>query len=131
MRIQEILGLTWGDIDFHERVIRVRAQLSRGTKAKPSRRVDLKTKAGRRDIALARELEPYLRQHLRATELATGLPSADAYVFASSTGKPLNRNNVAKRGLDNAAAAAGLNREDVPKLGFHDLRHTFASHLIR
>jgi integrase len=58
MRIQEILGLTWGDIDFRERVIRVRAQLSRGTKANPARRVDLKTKAGRRDIALAGQLEP-------------------------------------------------------------------------
>ena len=53
MRIQEILGLTWGDIDFRERVIRVRAQLSRSTKASPPRRVDLKSKAGRRDIALA------------------------------------------------------------------------------
>ena len=131
MRIQEILGLAWGDIDFPERVIRVRAQLSRGTRANPPRRVDLKTKAGRRDIALAGELEPYLREHLRATELATGLPRADAYVFVTSSGKPLNRNNVAKRGLDNAAEAAGLNPEGVSKLGFHDLRHTFASHLIR
>jgi integrase len=131
MRIQEILGLVWDDVDFRERVIRVRAQLSRGTKANPPRRVDLKTKAGRREIALARELEPYLREHLRATELATGLPRGDAYVFATSSGKPLNRNNAAKRGLDNAAKAAGLNREGVPKLGFHDLRHTFASHLIR
>ena len=52
-------------------------------------------------------------------------------MFTTSSGKPLNRNNVAKRGLDNAARAAGLNRDDVPKLGFHDLRHTFASHLIR
>ena len=131
MRIQEILGLAWGDIDFRERVIRVRAQLSRGTKTIPPRRVDLKTKAGRRDIALAGELEQYLREHLRATERATGLPRADAYVFTTSSGKPLNRNNVAKRGLDNAARAAGLNRDDLPKLGFHDLRHTFASHLIR
>ena len=121
MRIQEILGLAWGDIDFRERVIRVRAQLSRGTKPVPPRRIDLKTKAGRRDIALAGELELYLREHLRATELATGLPRADAYVFTTSNGKPLNRNNVAKRGLDNAARGAGLNRDDVPKLGFHDL----------
>jgi integrase len=131
MRIQEILGLAWGDVDFRERVIRVRAQLSRGTKASPPRRVDLKTKAGRRDIALAAELEQHLREHLRATELATGLPRADAYVFTTSSGRPLNRNNVAKRGLDNAARAADLNRDGVEKLGFHDLRHTFASHLIR
>ena len=74
MRIQEILGLTWGEIDFRDRVIRVRAQLSRGTKSDPPRRVDLKSKAGRRDIALAGELEQYLREHVRATELASGLP---------------------------------------------------------
>ena len=44
---------------------------------------------------------------------------------------PLNRNNVAKRGLDRAAEAAALNGDGMPKLGFHDPRHTFASHLIR
>jgi integrase len=46
-------------------------------------------------------------------------------------GSPSRRNNVAKRGLDKAADVAGLNGDSVPKLGFHDLRHTFASHLIR
>lgn len=131
MRIQEILGLTWGDVDFRERVIRVRAQLTRGTRANPPRRADLKTKAGRRDVALSGQLESYLRDHLRATELAGGLPRADAYLFTTASGSPLNRNNVAKRGLDKAANVAGLNGEGVPKLGFHDLRHTYASHLIR
>ena len=52
-------------------------------------------------------------------------------MFTAASGSPLNRNNVAKRGLDKAAEAAGLNGEGLPKLGFHDLRHTFASHLIR
>ena len=99
--------------------------------ARPPRRVDLKTKAGRRDIALSSRLERYLRDHLRATEQSSRLPRSDAYVFAIAPGTPLNRNNVAKRGLDRAAEAAGLNGDDVPKLGFHDLRHTFASHLIR
>jgi integrase len=131
MRIQEILGLRWEEIDFRDRVIRVRSQLSRSTKASPPKRVELKTRAGRRDIALAGELEPYLREHPRTTERETGLPRGDAYVFATATGSPWNRNNVAKRGLDNAANAAGLNGPEVPKLGFHDLRHTFASHLIR
>ena len=111
-------------------MIRVRAQLSRGTKVSPPRRVNLKTKAGRRDIALAGQLEPYLRSHLRATEQSSHLPRPDSYVFATASGSALNRNNVAKRGLDRAAKAAALNGDDVPKLGFHDLRHTFASHLI-
>ena len=87
--------------------------------------------AGRRDIALSGQLERYLREHLRATAESSHLPRPDAYVFATSSGTPFNRNNVAKRGLDNAADAAGLNGDDVLKLGFHDLRHIFASHLIR
>ena len=99
--------------------------------ARPARRVDLKTKAGRRDIALAGKLESYLRDHLRATAQSSHLPRSDAYVFVTASGTPLNRNNVAKRGLDRAAEAAGLNGDHVPKLGFHNLRHTFASHLIR
>ena len=37
---------------------------------------------------------------------------------------------MAKRGLDKAADAARPNGGGEPKLGFHDLRHTFASHLI-
>jgi integrase len=38
---------------------------------------------------------------------------------------------VANRGLTNAANAAGLNREGLPRLSFHDLRHTYGSHLVR
>ena len=72
-----------------------------------------------------------MREHLRETERASGLPRPDAFVFTTANGTPLNRNNVAKRGLDNAADDAGLNADGLPKLGFHDLRHTFASHLIR
>ena len=32
---------------------------------------------------------------------------------------------------DRAAGAAGLNPTDVPKLTFHDLRHTYGSHLAQ
>lgn len=38
---------------------------------------------------------------------------------------------MTKRGLDKAAEAVGLNTPDMPKLRSHDLRHTFASMLIR
>jgi len=70
--------------------------------------------------------DPALREASRSVRACS-----DAYVFATASGTPLNRNNVAKRGLDRAAEAAGPNSDGVPKLGFHDLRHTFASHLIR
>jgi integrase len=39
--------------------------------------------------------------------------------------------NASARGLQNAADRAGLNREGLPRLSFHDLRHTAITHLIR
>lgn len=131
LRTQEILGLRWGDIDFKGGVIRVRKQLTRGTKDKPARLVALKTKSGSRDVVLLGELATLLQTHLRQTVEKRGIPHSAAFVFASSEGTPLNYNNVAKRGLDRAATDAGLTVAGEPKLGFHDLRHTFASHLIR
>ena len=97
-------------------MIRVRAQVSRGTKSVAPRRS--KTKAGRRDIALAGELEPYLREHMRATEIATGLPRADAYVFTTSSGKPLNRNRkpLVKAVCDDGACRARTGDPQLAKL---------------
>jgi integrase len=49
---------------------------------------------------------------------------------APRPGTPLGARNVERRGLGRAADKAGLNGEDQLRLRVHDLRHTFASHLI-
>jgi integrase len=51
-------------------------------------------------------------------------------VFATATGAPLGARNLERRGLGRAADHACLNQPDEPRLRVHDLRHTFASHLI-
>jgi integrase len=51
-------------------------------------------------------------------------------VFGTATGTPLGARNVERRGLGHAADTAGLNGDDQLRLRVHDLRHTFASHLI-
>ena len=52
-----------------------------------------------------------------------GLPvGRDDLVFPSTTGTPMNRNNLRYRHLQPDLAAAGL-----PRLTLHELRHTFAS----
>jgi integrase len=48
----------------------------------------------------------------------------------ASTGQPRHYKNVLDRGFNKAAEATGLNREDVPKLTPHDLRHTAISRWI-
>ena len=43
----------------------------------------------------------------------------------------MNYRNVSTRGLDKAADAGGLNPDGVAKLTFHDLRHTYGSHVAQ
>ena len=116
LRIGELLGLTWQEVDFKAGVIKVRFQATR-----PGERARLKTPAARRDVILMPELGSDLRKHRLASPFAQ---PADI-VFASKVGTSPNDRNVANRGLKVACREAGL--EGV---SFHALRHTFASILI-
>ena len=126
MRLSELLGLTWADVDLTEGVIRVRYQLSRARVGKPARRVRLKTKAAVRDVPLLPQLAALLKRH----KLASPFSGDRDCVFATGIGTPLGYRNVARRGLTRAAKTAGIEQEGRRPLRVHDLRHTFASHLI-
>src|SRR5215207_4101925 len=126
LRISEMLGLVWDDVDFDPGVIHVRAQLSRAHRGAPARRVPPKTVASVRDIPLVAQLARLLAAHKQASRFARG----DDWVFATARGTPYGHRNVSRRCLGRAAQLAGLNDDGWPPLRFHDLRHTFASHLI-
>jgi integrase len=126
MRLSELLGLTWADIDLQEELIHVRHQLSRARKNEPARRVRLKTSNAVRDIPLLPQLGALLKRH----KLASPHSRSGDYVFASTVGTGLAFRNVERRGLRRASDKVGLSRPGEPPLRVHDLRHTFASHLI-
>ncbi len=116
LRVSELLGLTWADLDFRGDVIRVRDQLGRDGKRRA-----LKTAAARRDVVLMAQLA----SELRGWRLASPFSGERDLVFCSSTGRTVGHRHIAARGLEKAAQRAGL--EGVT---FHVLRHTFASILI-
>jgi integrase len=126
LRISELLGLVWDDVDLAVGVIHVRAQLSRAHRGVPARRVEPKTPAAIRDVPLVAQLADTLRAHRRGSAFNAG----NDWVFATGRGTPLGHRNVARRALQRAARIAGLDGGEWPPLRFHDLRHTFASHLI-
>src|SRR5207237_7886773 len=73
MRLSELLGLTWDDVEFNRGLIHVRAQLSRSHIGAPARRVAPKTRAAARQIPLTPQLAGLLRdRRLAATRSAGG-----------------------------------------------------------
>lgn len=119
LREMELLGLTWGDLDFVANVVRVRAQLSRIN----GERKPLKTGAARRDVILT----PSIARELKAHRLASPFSTDSDYVFCTRADRPMSWSNVIRRGLHKAVTEGKL-RDPRPR--FHDLRHTFASLLI-
>jgi integrase len=125
MRLLELLGLTWDDVDLDRGCIHMRAQLSRAHTGAPPRRVPPKTRAGHRQIPLTPQLATLLREH----QLGSSRTEGRDWVFSTQKGTPLSQRNIQRSALRHGADAAGL-RAGGARLRFHDLRHTFASHLI-
>jgi integrase len=123
LRQSELLALRWEDIDFDAEIIRIRHQLSRGSAAAPARLAPLKTDASAREVVLVPALASLLREH-RAQALRAGQHSSESFLFSTRDGKPLAQRN-ATRSLARIARAAGLEG-----MGYHTLRHGFASTLI-
>ena len=109
MRIGEILGLRWQDVDFASGRIHIRQACYRGQMDTP------KTQASRRIIPLPRQLAEAL---LRFGKGAAG----GGLVFHSSRGTPLGDTNLLHRQLKPAGKRLGM-----PWLSWHALRRTHAT----
>lgn len=136
MRLAELVGLRWTDVELDPGVIRVRQTIafvpgagssdkgSKGLVVKPP-----KTNAGRRAIPIGRDLVALLRQH-RAEQnvqrLQLGARWKDwGLVFPSHIGTPIADGRVRTTFARVCAAAA------VPKIRVHDLRHTCATLMLQ
>jgi integrase len=119
LRVSELLGLRWRDVNFSEAVIHVRHQLSRARTNQPPGLKELKTGAGLRDVYLLPELESLLRRR----KLASAHSQDEDFVFGTREGRPLSQRNAA-RALAKASERSGV------KASMHDLRHTAISRLI-
>jgi integrase len=93
MRLSEVLGLSWEDVDFAAGVIHVRHQLARGRRGVPPHRIPPKTRASARDIPLLPQLAAVLRHHKRSS----GFTRGSDYVFATAHGTAFLHHNVSKR----------------------------------
>jgi integrase len=126
LRQGEILGLRWSDVDLEAGTIRVAQALQRVNGRLEF--VEPKSQTSRRTIPLPATVARALRAHRpRQLEdrLAAGARWHDSdLVFTTALGTPLDSRNVTRR------FQAALERAGLPRLRFHDLRHTAASLML-
>jgi integrase len=128
LRQSELLGLKWEDVDLEAKRLSVRRILSAAKngptfttpKSNKSRTVRLTPRA-------VEALHVHKKRQAEERE-KLGKPWRDhGLVFCSQVGTPLNRNNVHTRSFKPLVERAGL----PPTLRFHDLRHTFATLMLK
>ena len=112
LRRGELLGLKWEDIDLDRGNLRVKRQIARidGEIVE----APLKTKNAYRTLPLAEDTVDVLQQQKKKV-------GSSPWVFPSPTGGPISPDSVLHM-LHRVLKRAGL-----PRVRFHDLRHTFAT----
>lgn len=120
LRRGELLGLHWPDIDFDVGTVTVRRTLVMVGEEFILK--EPKTKASRRTITIPTFALDALHEH-RKKMVAKGF--ADKAVFCNCRGGFIRGYNLLVNSFQPILARAGL-----PKLRFHDLRHTHATALL-
>lgn len=127
LRFGELLGLRWSNIDFDKATLTTAHQID--SRDGGVRFVPLKTAKSRRTVRLPQLAVAALKKH-RQKQLAERLKLGEVWrdynlVFCSEIGTPLSESNVRNRSFYPLLEAAGL-----PRIRFHDLRHTCATLLL-
>lgn len=127
LRMGEVLGLRWQDVDLEHGRVAVSQALQR-QKGRGLVLTETKTDRSRRRIALPVPLVAALRAH-RVRQLEERLAAGSrwqerGFVFTSSVGTPIEPRNLFR------SFKATLKRAGLPDIRFHDLRHSAASLML-
>lgn len=109
LRVSEVLGLKWADLDFEQKTIRIRRSVVHGEAN------ETKTASSATQLPLHENLIAVL-QMWRMTA-----PAVNGWVFGSErTGKPYDRDSLREEYLQTAGERIG-----VQGLGWHSMRHLY------
>lgn len=112
LRRGELLGLKWTDIDLQRKTMRIQRSIARQNGSVGE--APLKTKNAYRTLPLSEDAVGVLKEQKKKA-------GDSPYVFPSPAGGPMSPDSVLHR-LQRVLKRAGL-----PRIRFHDLRHTFAT----
>ncbi|MBK8903068.1 MAG: site-specific integrase [Anaerolineaceae bacterium] len=117
LRKGEILGLRWQDINFDNNtisvenvVLEINGKIHLGSP---------KTKKSKRTVAMPEYVANVLKKYRKDVGAINGL------IFQTSSGKPVSPRNLSRHYYQARESA------NIPKVRFHDLRHTAATLLLK
>ncbi len=123
LRREEIIGLKWKYVDFESRTLHIYEVRTSAGKAIITKAP--KTEKSRRSLHINDDLYSLLKMHkVKQEELRNMLGSAydnAGYVYSHENGKPYRVNSVTEQ------FKTFLEKQQLPKIRLHDLRHSFAS----
>jgi integrase len=127
MRQGELLGLKWTDLQWHSGALLVQRQLQ-DIRGQGTIYQEPKTRAGRRTIKLGEGTLQALRLHRERQQVLKASAGSrwkeNDLIFPSKVGTPRDPSNL-RLDFNRILEKAGL-----PKIRFHDLRHTAASLML-
>ena len=127
MRLGELLGLRWCDVDLDMASLSVVQALYK--RSRVCKMIKPKSSHSRRRIALSPSLALLLREYKAEQQtqriLLGKLPADSDLVFSHLDGKPLDP------GVVSHTFAKVLKKAGLPHIRFHDLRHTHATLLLK
>jgi integrase len=115
MREGELLGLRWADVDLDGGALHITRRLKRRT-------------SRRQVLLVARAVQALkLHQHRQEEERRRAGPTwhDQGLVFPNTIGRPINPSNFLRRSFHPL-----LKQADLPRMRFHDLRHSAATLLL-
>jgi len=116
MRVSELFGLKWKDMDWQNSKIHVRRTYQEG------RFFETKSPSSNRTIIIPQKVLDTLKKHQQDQQREFGKIEM---VFTNTKGKPGSYRNILTRVFKQAAEKAGF--KDI---GFHTLRHSYTAALI-
>ena len=135
LRLGEIIGLKWVDVDFKNETISIKRAVSNIAKVKSDGTREWgvvehtpKTETSIRTIPMPKALVKTLKQH-KIAQSKEKLKHGDFYtdnglVFCTEYGNFLDTRNLTR------SYTRHLNKIDMPYRNFHSLRHTYATRLF-
>lgn len=125
LRIGELIGLKWEDVDFKKRTITIKRSLKYEVGKGTWRIGEPKSQAGKRTIPLTNEAVEILKCQKEKNDSLKVIPLEwGNYVFLNKNGMPVTNDAY------NSALVPVCRKADINRFTVHALRHTFATRCV-